>query len=213
MRYTLNKQICYSYCKMFKLTSLLSIAMIMVSLALIANSSTIISQATALFDIASPTSNTDINKFLTYQDSTLGIKIDYPAGWTHELHAGSIVTFLASLESDSNTYPAGLGIKIQHLKSKNISLNNITRIQIKNLTQNHPDFKLIESTESKIGGNSAHKIVFTATDNKKNERQAMQIWTLRGDKAYLITYKAEPGKFAKYLPTIQKMVDSFQFTR
>ena len=198
---------------MFKLTSLLSIAMIMVSLALIANSSTIISQATALFDIASPTSNTDINKFLTYQDSTLGIKIDYPAGWTHELHAGSIVTFLASLESDSNTYPAGLGIKIQHLKSKNISLNNITRIQIKNLTQNHPDFKLIESTESKIGGNSAHKIVFTATDNKKNERQAMQIWTLRGDKAYLITYKAEPGKFAKYLPTIQKMVDSFQFTR
>jgi eukaryotic-like serine/threonine-protein kinase len=198
---------------MSKLISLLSIAMITISLTLIANCSTIISQASALFDIASPTSSININKFLTYQDSTSGIKIDYPAGWTHELHAGSIVTFLASLESDSNTYPAGLGIKIQHLKSKNISLNNITKIQIKNLTQNHPDFKLIESTESKIGGNSAHKIVFTATDYKKNERQAMQIWTLKGDKAYLITYKAEPGKYAKYLPIIQKMLDSFQFTR
>ena len=198
---------------MSKLTPLLSIPMIMISLTLIANCSTIISQASALFDITSPTSSININKFLTYQDSTLGIKIDYPAGWTHELHAGSIVTFLASLESDSNTYPAGLGIKIQHLKSKNISLNNITKIQIKNLTQNHPDFKLIESTESKIGGNSAHKIVFTATDYKKNERQAMQIWTLKGDKAYLITYKAEPGKYAKYLPIIQKMLDSFQFTQ
>jgi eukaryotic-like serine/threonine-protein kinase len=198
---------------MSKLTSLLSIPMIMICLTLIANCSTIISQASALFDITSPTSSININKFLTYQDPTLGIKIDYPAGWTHELHAGSIVTFLASLESDSNTYPAGLGIKIQHLKSKNISLNNITKIQIKNLTQNHPDFKLIESTESKIGGNSAHKIVFTATDYKKNERQAMQIWTLKGDKAYLITYKAEPGKYAKYLPIIQKMLDSFQFTR
>ena len=198
---------------MSKLISLLSIPMIMICLTLIANCSTIISQASALFDITSPTSSININKFLTYQDSTLGIKIDYPAGWTHELHAGSIVTFLASLESDSNTYPAGLGIKIQHLKSKNISLNNITKIQIKNLTQNHPDFKLIESTESKIGGNSAHKVVFTATDYKKNERQAMQIWTLKGDKAYLITYKAEPGKYAKYLPIIQKMLDSFQFTR
>ena len=198
---------------MSKLTSLLSIPMIMICLTLIANCSTIISQASALFDITSPTSSININKFLTYQDSTLGIKIDYPAGWTHELHAGSIVTFLASLESDSNTYPAGLGIKIQHLKSKNISLNNITKIQIKNLTQNHPDFKLIESTESKIGGNSAHKVVFTATDYKKNERQAMQIWTLKGDKAYLITYKAEPGKYAKYLPIIQKMLDSFQFTQ
>jgi eukaryotic-like serine/threonine-protein kinase len=198
---------------MFKLISLLCIAMIMISLSLITNCSTTISQASALFDIASPTANINTNNFLTYQDSTLGIKIDYPAGWTHELHAGSIVTFLASLESHSNTYPAGLGIKVQHLKSKNISLNNITKIQIKNLTQSHSDFKLIESTESKIGGNSGHKIVFTATDNKKNERKAMQIWALRGDKAYLITYKAEPGEYAKYLPLIQKMVDSFQFTR
>jgi eukaryotic-like serine/threonine-protein kinase len=198
---------------MFKLNSLLSVAMIMITLSLIANCCTAISPASALIDLAPSKSNININNFLTYEDSTLGIKIDYPAGWTHELHAGGIVTFLASLESHSNTYPAGLGIKVQHLKSKNISLNNITKIQIENLSQSHPDFKLIESTEFKIGGNSAHKIVFSATDNKKNERKAMQIWTIRGDKAYLITYKAEPGKYAGYLPTIQKMVDSLQFTR
>jgi serine/threonine-protein kinase len=185
----------------------------MITLSLIANCCTAISPASALIDLAPSKSNININNFLTYEDSTLGIKIDYPAGWTHELHAGGIVTFLASLESHSNTYPAGLGIKVQHLKSKNISLNNITKIQIENLSQSHPDFKLIESTEFKIGGNSAHKIVFSATDNKKNERKAMQIWTIRGDKAYLITYKAEPGKYAGYLPTIQKMVDSLQFTR
>jgi len=195
----------------FKLVSFQSVAMIIISSLSSANCSTSISQASALFDILSPTSNN--NNFLTYQDSTLGIKIDYPAGWTHELHAGSIVTFLASLESHSNTYPAGLGI-VQHMtSSKNISLNEITKVQIKNLTQDHPDFKLIESTDYKLGGNNAHKIVFTATDNKKNERKAMQIWTLRGDKAYLITYKAEPGKYTRYLPMIQKMVDSFQFTQ
>jgi len=74
------------------------------------------SQAYALFDILSPTSNNN-NNFIAYQDSTLGIKIDYPAGWTHELHAASLVTFLASLESDSNIYPAGLGVKVQHMKS------------------------------------------------------------------------------------------------
>src|SRR6266487_4397493 len=135
---------------MFKLISLVYIAMIMISLSLIAKcSTTTISQASALFDITPPKPDININNFLIYQDSTLGIKIGYPAGWTHELHAGSIVTFLASLESHSNTYPAGLGIKVQHLKSKNISLNNITKIQMENLTQNHPDFKLIESTESK----------------------------------------------------------------
>jgi eukaryotic-like serine/threonine-protein kinase len=194
---------------MFKLLSFQSVTMVIISLLLSANCYTAMSQASALFDILS-----NNNNFIAYQDSTLGIKIDYPAGWTHELHAASLVTFLASLESDSNTYPAGLGVKVQHMKSsKNISLNEITKVQIKNLTQDHPDFKLIESTDYKVGGNNAHKIVFTATDDKKNERKAMQIWTLRGDKAYLITYKAEPGKYSRYLPIIQKMVDSFQFTQ
>lgn len=198
---------------MFKLLSFQSVTMIIISSLLGANCYTTMSQAHALFDILSPASNNN-NNFIAFQDSTLGIKIDYPAGWTHELHAASLVTFLASLESDSNTYPAGLGIKVQHMKSsKNISLNEITKVQIKNLTQSHPDLKLIESTDYKVGGNNAHKIVFTATDDKKNERKAMQIWTLRGDKAYLITYKAEPGKYSRYLPIIQKMVDSFQFTQ
>jgi len=195
----------------FKLVSFQSVAMIIISSLSSANCSTSISQASALFDILSPTSNN--NNFLTYQDSTLGIKIDYPVGWTHELHAGSLVTFLASLESDSNTYPAGLGVTVKHLGSRNTSLNEVTKVQIKNLTQSHPDFKLVESTNSILAGNIAHKIVFSATDNMIHERRAMQIWTFKGDNAYLITYKAEPGEYAKYLPLIQKMVDSFQFTR
>jgi hypothetical protein len=165
----------------------------------------------AIFGASSSINNN--NNFLTYQDNTLGIKIDYPAGWIHELHAGGLVTFLPSLEDNSNTYPAGLGITVEHLKSKNMPLSEITKIQIRNLTQDHSDFRLIESTEFRLAGNIANKIVFTATDSMKHERKAMQIWTLKGDKAYLITYKAEPGQYSKYLPTIQKMVDSFQFIK
>jgi eukaryotic-like serine/threonine-protein kinase len=190
--------------------------MILISSILITGSTSIIMlysalQASAFLGLLSPIA--DNNNFLTYQDSTLGIKIDYPLGWIHELHPGNLVTFLASLESDSNTYPAGLGITIQHLGSGNTSLNEITKVQIKNLTQSHPDFKLTESTNSILAGNTAHKIVFSATDNMKHKRTAMQIWTLKGDNAYLITYKAEPGKYPKYLPTIQKMIDSFQIIK
>ena len=190
--------------------------MILLSSSLITSSTCVIMlysavQASAFLGFPSSTANN--NNFLTYQDSALGIKIDYPVGWIHELHPGSLVTFLASLESDSNTYQAGLGITVQHLGSGNTSLNEVTKVQIKNLTQSHPDFKLTESTNSILAGNIAHKIVFSATDNMKHERTAMQIWTLKGDKAYLITYKAEPGKYSKYLPTIQKMIDSFQIIK
>jgi hypothetical protein len=192
--------------------------MILVSLLLITGSTYIIMlysalQASSFLELPSPTANNNNNNFLTYQDSTLGIKIDYPVGWIHELHHGSLVTFLASLESDSNTYPAGLGITVQHLGSGNTSLSEVTKEQIKNLTQSHPDFKLTESTDSILAGNIAHKIIFSATDNMKHKRTAMQIWTLKADNAYLITYKAEPGKYSKYLPTIQKMIDSFQIIK
>jgi hypothetical protein len=215
------KLFCICSCKILKLISLLSLIVTLVCSLSITNcyGSTTLSSAisvSAIFGTSSPTTiatTTTNNDFLTYQDVTLGIKIDYPSGWIHELHAGGLVTFLASLEGDSNTYPAGLGITVQHLKSKNMPLSEITSVQIKNLTQNHPDFRLVESTEFKIAGNIANKIVFTATDSMKHERKAMQIWTLNGDKAYLITYKAEPGKYSKYLPTIQKMLDSFQFVK
>ena len=203
---------------MFKLVSLSWITIILVYLILISNSSTTSSStpsssstlyAFALFGFGS--SPKDNNNFLTYQDSTLGIKIDYPAGWAQELHVGGLVTFLTMLESDTNTYPAGLGVKVQNLASKNTSLNEITKVQIKNLTQNHPDFKLIESTKSMLAGIVAHKIVFIATDNSGHERKAMQIWTLKDDRAYLLTYKAQPEEFSHYLPLVQKMIDSFQF--
>ena len=203
---------CIYRCETFKIMSLLFLVVTLVCLLSISsNTSYSTTSVSAIFGASS--SITSNNNFLTYQDNTLGIEIDYPTGWIHELHPGGLVTFLPSLEGNTNTYPAGLGITVEHLKSKNMPLSEITKIQIKNLTQNHPDFKLLESTDFRLAGNMAYKIVFTATDGMKHERKAMQIWTVKGDNAYLITYKAEPGQYSKYLPTIQKMVDSFRFTK
>src|SRR5918911_4880534 len=124
---------CYIYsCKKFKITSLLSLAVTLICLLSISESygsdrSSFTIPVLATFGV-SPKVNTN-NNFLTYQDNTLRIKIYYPAGWIHELHAGGLITFLPSLEGNSNTYPAGLGITVQHLKSKNMPLSNITKIQ------------------------------------------------------------------------------------
>jgi serine/threonine-protein kinase len=219
---------------MFNLVTLLLIIIIiivLVSLSLatntkifsISSSSTVYTslQASAFIGMtsaaaAAATTTTGGYSLLIFTDPILGIKIEYPAGWTQELEGAGLVTFIANLQSgNSNTYPAAVGIKVQNLvSSKNISLNEITKMQIKDLKQRHPDFKLIESTESMLAGNNmAHKIVFTATDDSEHQRKAMQIWTLKGDKAYLITYKAEPEIYSKYLPTVQKMIDSFQIIK
>jgi serine/threonine-protein kinase len=120
------------------------------------------------------------------------------------------VTFIASRESDSTTYPAGIRLRVEELSSRTVSLEEITRVQIENLTQSYPDFDLIESSATTLAANPAHKIEFTATDDKEEKCNAIQIWTLKDDKAYLFTYKADPKNYSAYFQAVQSMLQSFK---
>src|SRR5919112_1979576 len=126
-------------------------------------------------------------QFLTYEDPELGISIQYPSNWEKLVSLNNFVTFTAPPETDTRIYPAALGLK-----------------------ESNPDLNVLESTSTTIADNPAHKIVFSALDNKEVERKAMQVWTAIGNKAILITYKADPDRFSSYLPTIERMIDSFK---
>jgi hypothetical protein len=39
----------------------------------------------------------------------------------------------------------------------------------------------------------------------------MQVWTIKADKVYVITYSAQAALYSNYLPMAQKMVESFAF--
>ena len=149
-------------------------------------------------------------QFLTYENPELGISIQYPSNWEKLVNLDKFVTFTAPPETDTRIYPAALGLKVQELSSKNISLQEITKVQMSNLKKSNPNLNVLESTSSTIADKPSHKIVFSAIDNKEVERKAMQVWTVIGNKAFLITYKAEPDKFSSYLPTIERMIDSFK---
>jgi eukaryotic-like serine/threonine-protein kinase len=149
-------------------------------------------------------------QFLTYENSELGISIQYPSNWEKIASLDNFVTFTAPPETDTRIYPAALGLKVQELSSKNIPLQEITKVQMSDLKRSNPDLKVLESTSTTIADKPAHKIVFSAIDNKEVERKAMQVWTVIGNKAFLITYKAEPDKFSSYLPIIERMIDSLK---
>ncbi|MGC2387039.1 MAG: PsbP-related protein, partial [Nitrososphaeraceae archaeon] len=149
-------------------------------------------------------------QFLTYEDITTGISIQFPSDWEKSVNLDKFVTFRAQPETDTRVYPAALGLKIQDLASQNVSLQEVTKVQISELKATNPNLKLLESTSTTLAGKPAHKVVFSATDNNQVERKAMQLWTVIDDKAILITYKAQPDKYSSYLPTIEKMINSLQ---
>jgi len=123
------------------------------------------------------------------------------------------ITLIAPKKSDSSTYPAGIGLRVEELSSRVYHSRKLQGCRLKNLTQSYPDLDLIESSATTIEGNPAHKIEFTATDDREEKRKAMQIWTLKDDKAYLFTYKADPTKYTAYLQTIQDMIKSFKIIK
>lgn len=149
-------------------------------------------------------------QFLTYEDITTGISIQFPSNWEKSVNLNNFVTFRAPPETDTRVYPAALGLKIQELTSQNVPLQEVTKVQMSELKKTNPDLKISESSSTTIAGKPAHKVVFSATDNNQVKRKALQLWTVVDNQAILITYKAQPDKYSSYLPTIEKMINSFQ---
>ena len=72
---------------------------------------------------------------------------------------------------------------------------------------NSAEGQVLESNSTSLAGLPAHEIVIT-TDVLKS----MQVWTIKDNKAYTVTYVAEAEDFQSDLQVAQSMIKSFQIT-
>jgi eukaryotic-like serine/threonine-protein kinase len=165
--------------------------------------------------------NHNDNKMLTYENSTYGIRMQYPSDWHKEdnVSAGSdnnsmlvdVVKFSSPSKNASDTFSESLDLKVDNISDiQPITLAKYANNSIEDLRK---DFKIIQlDTNASLSDNPAYKLVYTGVEQGVN-LQAMLVLTIKGDKAYIISYNAEPTKFSHYLPTLQKMINSFQITK
>jgi hypothetical protein len=162
---------------------------------------------------------TNYGTFLTYQSHTYGFKIQYPSNWEklefaqgiEEEHRNIAVNFLSPTgEGASDTFREYLIIEVGNLTSHDESSDQYAAIQI-NLRKALPNFNLVESTPTSVsGGNPAHKIIYTYSNPIVGITKVMDILTIKSDKLYVLSYNADAVKYSRYLPIIQKVIDSFQ---
>jgi eukaryotic-like serine/threonine-protein kinase len=156
------------------------------------------------------------SNFLPYQNSTYGIKIQYPLNWqkqengTKQDTQTDIVTFYPPA-GNSN---ASLDLSIDDISDqKGISLAQYANNSLTDLKQSLTSFKLIESNgNNHIAGLPAYRIVYTYNDGN-NVTKTLETGTIKGDKAYIITYETGMSEYTTFLPIVQKMIDSFQITK
>jgi hypothetical protein len=115
----------------------------------------------------------------------------------------SVVDAASNLSDDSNITSA---------------LNSLTKQNLALANQTLPNFQLIASNGTTFAGNPAHRIVYSFTEPSivtpsAFQFQSMNVWTIKGDKVYTISYSQPKEEYPTYLGVVQQIIESFEITR
>jgi eukaryotic-like serine/threonine-protein kinase len=146
---------------------------------------------------------------LTYENSSFGMKIKYPETWsrqdTENPVTSEVVTFLPPKQSQTDTFTEKLTLSVADFAG---TLEESTKFFNEDINKHLPEAKIIEQTATTLSHKPARKIIFSGKDGEKSLK-TLQIWTLKGDKAYLLTYTANIDDYDKFIQCANEMIKSF----
>jgi hypothetical protein len=184
---------------------------------------------TGMADLTSQSNATTVPESLTFSEESAGIEMQYPETWT-KVQPGApldartfsfLVSFISpaannistSSTDNSSASFSRVNIGIHDLRPSDVSgtanstLDQYSAFQTDSI--NRQGANILESEETKLGGLPAHRISYTHGDDE-NEKQTLQIWTLKGNIAYHFIYTADKDNFSQHLSEVQNMANSMQ---
>jgi hypothetical protein len=176
-----------------------------------------------------PSSNNTKN-FSTYDNPTLGIRMQYPSNWSpieygyNATTNNTVVRFLSPSKTGSElgNVSGVSGNFVPYLDvfvfdSKNMSLDQIVKGRI-NYFSNNTDFAIHESKPFALNNGinnknsnkqSAYMLDYSATVGGDELFRKMQVYTMFDSKVYVITFTSQQASFINYTPIVQRMINSF----
>jgi eukaryotic-like serine/threonine-protein kinase len=159
------------------------------------------------------------SKFLSYEDTLYGFKIEYPADWEKVQFAQGItqgqhnliVNFVSPSRGPSQTFREYLLIETANITSAFSNISTFSKKELTFLAQSFPHFTPQQiNSNSSMAGHNAYSVVFTYSDPIVGTGKAMEVWTMDGSKSYILSYHADSNGYGSYLPTIERMINSFE---
>ena len=147
---------------------------------------------------------------LSYENSTAGVKLKYPADWIKsEALPGAVVAFGVPKEKANLKMVENISLTIQDL-TPDATLDKYTAAYEKERKNNPDGPKVLESRKTTLGGQPAQRIVCVGMQNGM-EIEFLQVWTIRKQKSYLITYGSSKETYAKFSQEAEKIISSLVF--
>jgi eukaryotic-like serine/threonine-protein kinase len=148
-----------------------------------------------------------------YVDKLAKISMKYPATWHREdvrnIVTGEQALLIAPLPVGAK-YRANISIRIESLTNPQTTLASYTQSTIAEIEKYDRGAKTIASSSVILAKRPAHLVVYTGTDENSLPIKNLEVWTIDRGKAYILTYRAEPEQYDRFLETIMATIDSFE---
>lgn len=148
-------------------------------------------------------------------DDTL-YSIDYPSNWTKDsapLGKYTALDTTAMVEFSEGQNSSAFVVVTMNVIGNRL-LTDYANEEIEGL-KTIEGFKLDNSTQTKMGGNTAQQITYTTSEIKDGvlvgDSKTMEIITIKDGTAHHLVYKANLDDFERNLPLVEKMINSFKF--
>jgi eukaryotic-like serine/threonine-protein kinase len=148
--------------------------------------------------------------FVTYENSSVGIKMKYPQSWERRnldnFITGEVVEFVSSKQSDADKFQEKLTISVENFSG---TLEDFSDTSTKDIKNHLVKPQINQPRETTLANKLAYKLIYTGNDGG-NHLKSMEIFTLKGDKAYVITYTAARDSYNDFIQTAETMIKSFE---
>ncbi len=149
---------------------------------------------------------------VSYEDSTVGVRLTHPKNWEKEVGQNSAVVFkifggainvrFVSDDLTGNKEPVTLQEYTKELMNQSITLGEKQNVAIKALSD----------SDTTLAGLPAHQWLYTvALDSIKGS--GMQVWTVKNNRSYVLTFTAPESLFDTFVPVFKKMLETVSITK
>jgi hypothetical protein len=158
-----------------------------------------------------------------YQNVTYGVSMVYPSNWTQQNNTAVVAEddrfiviseFFSPEETDG--YFAYVTIAIDRMpQTTNIQSYRSQSIDIYRQDPDFQEFQLLSSSVGNftLAGMPAYNLEVTYTDPEFGPQRMLEVGRIFENRVYYIQYFADPPIYQKYLPIVERMIESFQITQ
>ncbi len=158
--------------------------------------------------------DTPLGTFEVYRNSQYGFSIQFPVDWRKTEPEGAAIKFIApASESTTSLTPANANIIVLDLPQP-MTLAEFTQQEEQELAAQiqqwqqlgEASFRIADTT---LAGQPANE-AFVMINQQQINANFHQIWTLKGQRAYILTFTSDIGRTADYAAIFDQMAASFK---